>query len=68
LKITGSDAAIQYEPGGQSFVTNRVGDPTAAERDLGFLWTVDLEDGLERLVEWRMAHIDKMEERREFHE
>ncbi|MBW2310075.1 MAG: NAD-dependent dehydratase [Deltaproteobacteria bacterium] len=68
LKITGSDAAIQYEPGGQSFVTNRVGDPAAAERDLGFLWTVDLEDGLERLVEWRMAHIDKIEERREFHE
>lgn len=68
LKITGSDAAIQYEPGGQSFVTNRVGDPAAAERDLGFQWTVDLEDGLEHLVEWRMAHIDKMEERREFHE
>ena len=69
LKITGSDLTIQYEPGGQTFVTNRVGDSTSAQRDLGFLWTVELEDGLERLIEWRRSHIDNVEEkRREFHE
>ena len=64
LKITNSDLSIQYEPAGQTFVTNRVGDPTAAERDLGFKWTVDLEDGLRRLVEWRRSHIKEVEKRR----
>jgi len=56
LKITGSDLQIQYEPAGQTFVTNRVGDPEAAARDLGFNWTVDLEDGMSRLIEWRKNH------------
>jgi UDP-glucose 4-epimerase len=64
LKITGSDLHIQYEPSGQTFVTNRVGDPTAAERDLGFTWSVDLEDGLTWLIEWRRSHIEEVEERR----
>jgi UDP-glucose 4-epimerase len=69
LESTGSDLTIQYESGGQTFVTNRVGDPTAAERDLGFLWTVELQDGLKRLIEWRRSHIKRTEgKRREFHE
>ncbi|MBW2339820.1 MAG: SDR family NAD(P)-dependent oxidoreductase [Deltaproteobacteria bacterium] len=65
LKITGSDLPIQYEPAGQTFVTNRVGDAKAAERDLGFTWSVDLEDGLTRLFEWRRSHIEEVEKRRE---
>ncbi len=65
LKITGSDLPIQYQPAGQTFVTNRVGDPTAAERDLGFRWDVDLEDGLKRLIEWRRSHAEEVEKRRE---
>lgn len=65
LRITGSDLPIQYQPAGQTFVTNRVGDPTAAERDLGFRWTVDLEDGLKRLIEWRRSHAEEVEKRRE---
>jgi UDP-glucose 4-epimerase len=57
LKIQGSHLPITYEPLGQTFVTNRVGNPAAAERDLGFTWAVDLEDGLRRLIEWRRNHI-----------
>lgn len=53
LELTGSELPIKYEPAGQTFVTNRVGDPRAAERDLGFKWTVDLEEGMKRLIEWR---------------
>jgi UDP-glucose 4-epimerase len=64
LKITNSSLSIQYEQAGQTFVTNRVGDPTAAERDLGFTWKVDLEDGLKRLVEWRRSHLEEVDERR----
>jgi len=64
LKIAGTDLPIKYEPAGQTFVTNRVGDPVAAEKDLGFKWTVDLEDGLRRLVEWRKSHMEEVEKRR----
>ena len=64
LKIAGSTLPIQYEPAGLTFVTNRVGDPTAAERDLGFTWSVDLEEGLSRLIEWRKANMDAVEQHR----
>lgn len=64
LKIGGSDLPIQYEPAGQTFVTNRIGDVTAAERDLGFKWRVDLEEGLMGLIEWRKAHMNEVKKRR----
>lgn len=64
LKITGSSMPIKYEPADQTFVTNRVGDPKAAARDLDFTWTVDLEDGLRRLVEWRQSHLEEVAQRR----
>lgn len=64
LKITGSDLPIQYESAGQTFVTNRVGEPTAAEKDLGFKWTADLEEGLKLLIEWRNNHMEEVEKRR----
>ena len=56
LQLTGSDLQINYEPAGQTFVTNRVGDPEAAARDLGFNWSVDLEEGMSRLIKWRKNH------------
>lgn len=65
LKITGSNLPIKYEPAGQTFVTNRVGDPEAAARDLGFTWTVDLEEGLRRLVNWRKSNMEEVALRRQ---
>ncbi|MFQ5572332.1 MAG: NAD-dependent epimerase/dehydratase family protein, partial [Rhodothermales bacterium] len=53
IELTGSELPIQYEPAGQTFVTNRVGATEKAERDLGFSATLDLEEGLRRLIEWR---------------
>ncbi len=64
LKLAGSDLPIRYESDGQTFVTNRVGDPEAAEQDLGFKWTVDLEDGLQRLIKWRQNNIDAVNKNR----
>ncbi|MFC1505006.1 NAD-dependent epimerase/dehydratase family protein [Thermodesulfobacteriota bacterium] len=64
LKLTNSNLKIQYEPAGQTFVTNRVGDPKAAESDLGFKWTMGLEDGLQRLIDWRKNHMEEVEQRR----
>lgn len=65
LKLTGSDMPIRYEPAGQTFVTNRVGDTTAAQRDLGFFWSIGLEEGLRRLIEWRRNHRLEYDRKRE---
>lgn len=64
LAITGSTLPIHYEPAGQTFVTNRVGDPEAAAKDLGFTWSVELEDRLKRLIAWRTSHLEQVEQQR----
>ena len=63
LEVTGSYQPIQYEPAGKTFVTNRIGSTEAAARDLGFRTTVELREGLERLIEWRSAHRQLVAER-----
>ncbi len=64
LRLTGADVPIQYEPAGQTFVTNRVGDPALAAKDLGFQWAIELEEGLRQLIEWRQTYIAEVEQRR----
>jgi len=64
LKITGSDLAVQYEPGGTTFVKNRVGCPIKAEAEIGFKATTPLREGLEKLMEWRRGHKEEVERRR----
>ena len=56
LEITGSNLSIQYEPGGMTFVKNRVGCTKKAEREIGFKASVILGDGLKELIEWRDTH------------
>jgi len=53
IRLSNSDQKIKYEPAGLTFVTNRIGSVDAAEKDLGFKWQIDLEDGMNRLIEWR---------------
>jgi UDP-glucose 4-epimerase len=55
LGLTGSALTIQYEPAGQTFVTQRIGSVANAKRDLGFEATTELTDGLGRLMAWRRA-------------
>jgi len=64
LEITKSNLEIQYEPAGQTFVTNRIGDPVKAEKELGFMYTVDLKEGLNELIRWRNDHKELVEKRR----
>lgn len=64
LDITGSDAGIRYEPQGLTFVKNRIGDPANATNDLGYTYTVGLEEGLRELVAWRRDHMDQVAQRR----
>ncbi len=64
LKAAGADMAVQYEPGGKTFVTNRVGSPDKAADELGFRATVGLEEGLSELVAWRDGHKEAVDRRR----
>lgn len=64
LKVTGSDVGVRHEPGGLTFVKNRVGSPERATAELGFEATVDLADGLRSVVEWRDAHKSEVASRR----
>ena len=64
LKITDSNLSVQYEPGGLTFVKNRIGCPKKAEVEIGFKASISLEDGLKKLIEWRKGHIDQVEMRR----
>jgi len=64
LKVTGSSLEIQYEPAGQTFVVNRIGDTRLAEQDLGFKYETELEEGLKKLIRWRNAHKEMVEKRR----
>lgn len=64
IRLSGSSAEIEYLPQGQSFVTHRIGDTDLAEKDLGYKWTIDLEDGLRTLIEWRKRDQEAMDARR----
>jgi UDP-glucose 4-epimerase len=65
IKLNGTEADIQYEPEGLSFVTNRIGSTEKAEEDLGFKWSVEVEEGMQKLIEWRKDHIKELEMRRQ---
>lgn len=64
LEITGSDLDIQYEPGGMTFVKNRIGSPDKAAEEIGFQARIGLEEGLNELIKWRDSHKAEVERRR----
>ncbi|HYK99118.1 MAG TPA: NAD-dependent epimerase/dehydratase family protein [Candidatus Acidoferrales bacterium] len=54
LEITGSTVGIEYKPQpAGALPARRVGDPTRAERVLGFRAQTALADGVRRLIAWR---------------
>ncbi len=63
LEVTGSDQQIQYEPSGLTFVKNRIGSPVKARQEIGFDARVDLQQGLERLIDWRCSHKSEVARR-----
>ena len=64
IRLSGKNAEIEYLPAGLTFVTNRIGSTEAAERDLGYKWTVDLEEGMHRLIDWRRSYIAELAARK----
>ena len=57
LNLTGSTLKPEYQPASQVFVTDRVGDPTKAEKLLDFKAGTDLRVGLEELISWRAERL-----------
>jgi UDP-glucose 4-epimerase len=53
LALTGSDVKPEYLPQEQMFVTNRVGSTELAEELIGFRATVQLDEGLASVIDWR---------------
>jgi len=47
------DGLVVQKDVGQTFVTNRVGSTKKAKEELGFEYTVGLEEGLKELIEWK---------------
>lgn len=65
VEITGCEKEINYAPRSQAtLVRNRIGDPTRARSEIGFEATVDLMDGLKRVIEWRRQHKGEVAARR----
>jgi len=65
IEITGCNKPIQYAPRSQAtLVRNRIGCPKKASRDIGFTATLDLREGLRRLIEWRASHKAEVAARR----
>ena len=57
LKLTKCRQPIQYAPRSQAtLVRNRIGCPKRASAEIGFNASIDLMEGLRRLIEWRSGH------------
>ena len=59
LKLKESDLKVQYNPysedDARSMVKNRIGSRVKAEQELGFKYKYELKEGLEKLIQWRIA-------------
>ena len=60
LEMKNSNLSVQYHPYSEDdarrMVQNRIGCPKKAEKDLGFKYTIDLHEGLQRLIDWRIEN------------
>lgn len=56
ITLTGQEVEVDYLPEEISFVSKRIGDPTSAREDLGFVAKTNLVDGLRELIEFRASH------------
>ena len=66
LEITGCEKSISYAPRSQAtLVRNRIGSPKKATNEIGFTATIDLREGLKRLIEWRANHKAEVLKRRQ---
>lgn len=64
LELKKSDLKVTYKPysadDARAMVQNRIGSRQKAENELGFKYRYELQEGLQKLIEWRIATgVDK---------
>lgn len=65
ITLTGCKQPIRYAERSQAtLVRNRIGSPVKASQEIGFTSTIDLTEGLRRLIEWRSNHKAEVAARR----
>ena len=65
LNLTGCNQPIKYAPrSAATLVRNRIGSPKRAIEEIGFTAGIDLDEGLQRLIEWRAGHKAEVAQRR----
>jgi len=65
IKLTGCSKPIQFAPRSQAtLVRNRIGSAKRASEEIKFNAKIDLDDGLQRLIDWRATHIAEVAARR----
>jgi UDP-glucose 4-epimerase len=64
IELTECDQPILYAPSSvATLVKNRVGDPTKAANEIGFTSTINLREGLQKLIDWRSNHKEELNRR-----
>lgn len=65
VRLTGCRQPISYAPRSQAtLVRNRIGCPKRARTEIGFNAAIDLDAGLQKLIEWRASHKAQVAARR----
>lgn len=65
INLTGCNKPINYQPRSQAtLVKNRIGCPIKAEQEIDFKAQIELDEGLQRLIDWRASHISEVESRK----
>ena len=65
IKLTGCSKPIQFAPRSQAtLVRNRIGSAKRASEEIKFNAKIDLDNGLQRLIDWRATHIAEVAARR----
>ena len=66
LNLTGCNQDIVYAERSQAtLVRNRIGCPKKASAEIGFTATIDLRQGLQKLIDWRATHKAEVAARRQ---
>jgi UDP-glucose 4-epimerase len=65
LDLTGCTNPINYASRSQAtLVRNRIGCPIKASAEIGYTSSINLREGLQRLIDWRVSHRTEVEARR----
>lgn len=65
LDLTSCQKPINFAPRSQAtLVRNRIGCPKRASAEIGFSASIELREGLQRVIDWRHSHITEVETRR----